>query len=117
MPKNLTDLDLDAPVEDIDLALMIDFYTAAWVEEVVDGERVVHLSCWPEDAHGFGVYAHLQDGTSMHLKDFQANGKNCPAADALCEDLTAILAAYRREPAFDAHLEADYEDRVSGWEE
>lgn len=117
MPKKLTDLDLDVPVGDIDLALVTDFYSAAWVEEEVEGERVVHLSCWPEEAHGYGVYAHLQDGTSMHLKDFQANGQNCPAADALCADLEEILAAYRYQPAADAHLETDYEDRVSGWDE
>lgn len=117
MPKKLTDLNLDVPAEDIDLALVTDFYTAAWQEEEMEGGRFVHLSCWPEEAHGFGVYAHLQDGTSMHLKDFQANGANCPDADALCADLTAILSAYRSQPAADAHLEADYEDRVSGWDE
>lgn len=75
-----------------------------------------------EEADGVGIYARLTDGLAVHVKDFNIDTEiGLDEAEEAQEDavqLAETLNAYLpgNEPVDDEHLEAMYEDRVSGME-
>jgi hypothetical protein len=80
-----------------------------------------------EEADSVGVYARLVDGTTAHIKDFNidADAIDLDSAEKAQEDAATLAKSLNdlldSEPVFDDHLEAAYEDRVSGmdfdWEQ
>ena len=72
-----------------------------------------------EEADGIGVYARLTDGTSAHIKDFDIDHEtDLVTAEDAQEDAAALARSLNdlldSKPVFDDHLEAAYEDSVSG---
>jgi hypothetical protein len=99
----------DLPIERVS-----NFYIHAFIIE----ENDVLLVDDDQVADGIGVYARLQEGTSVHVKDFNIDRHDNPrqAAQDLADSLNTLLQADQPQSP-DTHLEAEYEDRVSGWED
>jgi hypothetical protein len=100
--------------ESLPIAQVSEFYVQAFVIDACDVLPVEDAG----NADGIGVYARLQDGTSIHVRDFNASSHDdhSHAAQCLAERLNELLQAGPIQST-DAHLEAAYEDRVSGAED
>lgn len=104
---NIADLDLDIPVEKLDLDEVVTFYVMPFVADK-DGQV---LPAYPNDKpDGFGVYASLKAcettnhtwGLSQHLKDYDEQ----ESADKIRAALIDILAFHTGHinPAPDSHI-------------
>lgn len=113
---NIAALNLDIPVEKLDLDEVIRFYVMPFVVD----ENNQASPAYPDDKpDGFGVYASLKAcettnytwGLSQHLKDCDKQEH----ADKIRAALNDILLIHTcQHLASDAEPEADYEDRTSG---
>jgi len=95
------------------IAQVSEFYVQAFVIDACDVLPVEDT----DSPDGIGVYARLRDGTSIHVRDFNTSKHEDVRHAARC--LAGHLNALVQENQIlspDAHLEAAYEDRVSGAE-
>jgi hypothetical protein len=96
------------------------FEVSPWAYYAHEDETSISLVDNLEDADGVGVYARLTNGLAVHVKDFNIDAEiGLDEAEEAQEDavqLAETLNAYLpgNEPVLDEHLEAMYEDRVSG---
>lgn len=90
-----------------------EFYIQAFVIDACDVLPVEEA----DSPDGIGVYARLRDGTSIHVQDFNTSRHDdAPhAAQCLADRLNTLVQA-DQSISPDAHLEAAYEDRLSGVE-
>jgi hypothetical protein len=118
MPKILLTNDHDLLISNEDLAKfdVHHFEVSPWAN---DGDGNISAVNDLEEAEGVSVYARLtgSHAIAMCIKDFDIGADMTAdnaqdAAVKLAETLNAYLPG--NEPMFDEHLEAMYEDRVSG---
>lgn len=104
---NIADLDLDIPVEKLDLDEIVTFYVMPFV---VDKDGQISPAYPNDKPNGFGVYASLKAceatnytwGLSQHLKDYDEQ----EGADKIRAALIDILAFHTGHinPAPDSHI-------------
>lgn len=116
VPKILltSDHDLAISASELESLDIVKFEVSPWAH---NGDGTISTVENLEDADGVGVYARLADGLAVHVKDFDIDGDMTAddaqnAAAKMAETLNAYLPG--NEPVLDEHLEAAYEDRVSG---